>query len=81
MEDKEFIQGKIGSVGTYDVEFRAGKFIARVDVSHEATEGVGVSADVELSIDAGKVIDAIARAIPGHFDDAVLELAKKLLAV
>jgi hypothetical protein len=79
MGNGELVHGNVGTVGTYDVEFRQGKLIARVDVHHEATEGLGVSADVEVSLDAGKVIDALEHAIPGQLDDAVLELLRKVL--
>lgn len=78
--DKELVKGNIGSVGNYDLEFKGGKLLGTVSVSHEATDGVGVSANLTLALDANKVIDAIEAAIPGDLDKIPLELLRKLLA-
>ncbi len=77
--EKELLKGSIGTVGNYDVEFKGGKLLASVNLAHDATEGVGASANLSVSIDAAKVIDAIERAVPGPIDDAVLEIMKKVL--
>jgi hypothetical protein len=71
---KDIVEGNLGSVGKYDVEFREGKLVAKAD----AAAGP-VDAKVELSIDAGKVVDAIAAKIPGKLDDALLAMLKEAI--
>lgn len=78
--DKDLVKGNIGTVGNYDLEFKGGKLLGAVNIAHDATDGVGVSANFTVSLDAGKVIDAIERAIPGDLDKIPLELLRKLLA-
>lgn len=70
----EIAEGSIGSVGKYDLEFKGGQLVLMVD----ANLGLG-SAGIKLSLDAGKVIEAIEKAIPGQMDDAILELLKGAL--
>lgn len=72
--EKDIIDGKIGTVGTYDVEFKGGKLRAVV----LANTAVG-SAGITLEIGAEQVITAIEKAIPGQIDDAILEMLKKLI--
>lgn len=79
MVEKDIVEGKIGDVGSYDVEFKGGKLVCKAGIAKEATPGVSVKADLSIEIEATKVIDAIEKAIPGHFDDIALELLKKLL--
>lgn len=66
--------GPIGAVGQYDLAFRGGK----LTLSVSASEPVG-SVLAAISVDAGTVIDAIAKAIPGTVDDAILGLLKAAL--
>ncbi len=74
--EKQLVEGSIGEVGKYDVDFKEGKLVAAVDAGDK--EGM-VSAGLVVKLDAGKVIDALARAIPGQIDDAVLGLMKAAL--
>lgn len=74
MEDKELVQGNIGTVGKYDFSFKEGKFVVEVDATGGPLEG-----GLVLKLDAGKVLDAIAKAIPGTFDDAIIGVAKAAL--
>jgi hypothetical protein len=73
--EADLVQGPIGSVGKYDVEFKDGKLIASIDASPTA----GVSAGVKVEVDAAVVLDALAKAIPGTIDDALLGIVKAAL--
>lgn len=73
--ETDIVDGKIGTVGEYDVEFKGGKLVAKVTAKPTA----GVSAGVVVEIEADAVLDAIAKAIPGTIDDAVLNIAKAAL--
>jgi hypothetical protein len=77
----EIVQGNIGSVGSYDVEFKGGKLVLTAGVEKETTPGVGIKADISIEVEAGKIVDAIERAIPGQIDDVVLEILKKALGI
>lgn len=79
MAKGDIIEGPIGAVGSYDVEFKDGKLVAKVGAEHEPLKGVTVKADVSVELGAEAVIDAIARAIPGEVDDFVLDKLKKAL--
>lgn len=71
----EIAEGPIGNVGKYDIEFKEGKLVCEVSAQ------VGFAdAGFVLKIGAEQVLDAIAKAIPGTIDDAVIDMAKKLLA-
>lgn len=74
MDDKEIVGGNLGSVGSYDLAFKAGALQIEVKAS------VGpLLAGVSLALDAAKVIDALEAAIPGKIDDAVLEVIRAAL--
>lgn len=73
--EKDIVEGNLGQIGHYDVEFKGGKLVAKVDAAHP----VGVTAGVHIEIGAGAVIDAIAKAIPGQIDDAILGVLKAAL--
>jgi hypothetical protein len=72
--EAQIVEGNIGAVGKYDVEFKEGKLVVEVD----ANVAIG-QAGLVVKIDAAKVIDAISAAIPGKIDDAVLGLIKAAL--
>lgn len=74
MDNKEIAQGQVGSVGKYDVEFKDGKLVAEIDAAAGPLE-----AGLLVKLDAGKVLDALAKAIPGTFDDAIIGVAKAAL--
>lgn len=78
--EKDIAEGQIGSVGSYDVEFKGGKLTAKVSLSKEG-EFANAKADITLDIPARQVLEALKRAIPGTLDDAILELAAKGLGV
>jgi len=73
--EKDIIDGKLGAVGSYDIEFKGGKLVARVS----AAAPFGLEAGILLSLDSDAVLDAIARAIPGSIDDAVVNVIKGAL--
>jgi hypothetical protein len=72
--EKELASGQIGSVGKYEVAFKGGKLVAEIDASEGPLEE-----GLVLKLDAGKVLDALAKAIPGTLDDALLGAAKAAL--
>lgn len=73
--EKDIIDGKIGTVGSYDIEFKGGYLSGSI----EAGAPFGLSGKFEIKIGADAVITAIEKAIPGQIDDAILELLKSLL--
>lgn len=74
--EKEIVAGNLGSIANYDVEFKGGKLIAKLDA--EKAE-YGIKAGVFFEAGAEAVIDAIARAIPGTIDDVLLGIVKTAL--
>lgn len=66
--------GNIGNSAKYSVAFKEGKLVAELD----ANEGAFVGGLV-VKIDAGQVLDAIAKAVPGQLDDAVIAIIKAAL--
>lgn len=72
--ETEIAQGPIGTVGAYDVDFKDGKLTAKVNAGSDV-----VKADLTVELDAGVVLDKLAKAIPGTFDDAIIALAKTAL--
>jgi hypothetical protein len=75
--DKDLAKGPIGSVGQYDVAFSGGKLMAVANVSLPPSESIKLSVEV----DAGKVLDALANAIPGVLDNALIALIKSGLGI
>lgn len=69
--EADIVEGKLGEVGGYDLEFKGGKLTFEIKLN----VGVGVKAEVG----AEAVIDAIAKAIPGQIDDAILGVLKAAL--
>lgn len=74
--EADILDGKIGAVGGYDLEFKGGKLTFVVDV---AAPGGLVEGKLGVGVDAGAVLDAIAKAIPGTIDDAIIGVAKAAL--
>lgn len=72
--EKDILDGKIGEVGAYDLEFKSGKLSFKVGVSVK-----GATASVAVELEADALLDAIAAKIPGQIDDAVLGLLKAAL--
>jgi hypothetical protein len=71
----EIEKGPIGAVGEHSVKFEGGKLIAEASANVPYGE-----AGMVIKINSGAVLDALAAAIPGHFDDAIIAGAKALLA-
>lgn len=71
----DLADGNLGAVGQYHIKFEAGKLVLAAD----AALGPAV-AKMEIAVDSAKVLDALAAAIPGTIDDAVLSLIKAALA-
>jgi len=74
--EADILDGKIGAVGGYDLEFKGGKLAFVVDV---AAPGGLVSGKLGIAVDAEAVLDAISKAIPGTIDDALLSVVKAAL--
>jgi hypothetical protein len=72
--EADIVDGKIGSMGAYDVEFKGGKLQAKLVFSHPVGE-----ATVNIAIGSDAVIEALKAAIPGKVDDAILEVLKSAL--
>lgn len=70
----DIVEGPIGTVGKYDVEFKEGALVVEID----ANVAIG-TAGLVVKIDAGKVMDAIKNAIPGKVDDAIIDVIKAAL--
>jgi hypothetical protein len=67
------LDGQFGK-GGYKVEFKEGKLCVEVLYDAGALEG-----GLTVKLDAAEVLDVLAKAIPGHIDDAILATAKGLL--
>jgi hypothetical protein len=74
--EKDIVDGKIGEVGKFDLEFKEGELRFVLDVGK-----FGLSAGMKVAVKAEDVIDAIAKAIPGQIDDAILQVLKAALKV
>lgn len=72
--EKDIVDGKLGSVGGYDLEFKGGKLMFKLNVSWN-----GLAGEVAMGVDADGVLDALAKAIPGQIDDTVFALLKAAL--
>lgn len=76
MDDKDLAQGNVGSVGKYDVAVKGNQLVVELD----ANAAIG-SAGVNVKVGIGPVLDALAKAIPGTFDDAIIKLAKAAFGI
>lgn len=70
--DAVIAKGPIADVGVYSVEFKGGKLLVSANVSLPP----GESASLLVTVDSDKVLDAIALAVPGKIDDALIALIK-----
>lgn len=70
--EKDIIDGQIGEIGAYDLEFKGGKLVGKVNAAHP----VGINASMEVSLDAKLVFAAIKKAIPGNVDDVLIGVAE-----
>ena len=72
--DSHIVGGQIGDNAKYAVDFKEGKLVAELSVNEGAFSG-----GLLVKLDAGQVLDAIARAVPGQLDDAVIAIIKGAL--
>lgn len=72
--EAELVEGKIADKADYKVEFKDGKLCAELSANLPLLD-----AGIVIKVKAEAVLDALKAAIPGHFDDAVLDAAKLLL--
>ncbi len=75
MDDKDLVGGALGAQGAYDVAFKGGALVAELDY----TPVGGVKTKLSVALDAVIVLNALKAAIPGHFDDAIIDAAIGLL--
>lgn len=76
MEEKDLVEGNIGSVGKYDVKFAEGKLVVEASAAI-AVGDVGVS----IKIGAKQVLEALKKAVPGTVDDVAFDLIEKALGL
>jgi hypothetical protein len=74
--EKDILDGKLGQLGSYDLEFKGGKLVFKLEAAHAP---VGVSGGFFVQVGAKAVFEALKRAIPGQIDDAILDGALNLL--
>lgn len=67
----DLVKGVLGTEGSYELKFEGGKVVLSLVHKH-------ASGDIGLVVkeDAEYFIDQLAKAIPGTFDDKLLELLK-----
>lgn len=72
---QDVAQGVIGNTGiAYQINFVSGKLVASASLA-----GPAVGASLSISVDSDHVLDAIAAAIPGKIDDALIAVIKAAL--
>lgn len=74
--DKDLASGSLGTEAKWDVSFAGGKLIASI-----AYSGSLAGANIGISIGAKQVLDALALAIPGKIDDAVIAVIEQALGL
>lgn len=72
--EKDLIAGEIGKVGMYKLAFVGGKLVLSAEVA-----GGPLAVEASVKLGAAELIDAIAAAIPGKVDDAILGVIKAAL--
>lgn len=73
--EKDILDGKIGEVGAYDLEFKGGFLQFKLGIN----PGYGVEVDLVAKISSDSLMDALAKAIPGQVDDAFFAVVKTAL--
>lgn len=71
------VSGNVGSVGSYDVSFSKGQLIASLNAALPPGENVALT----VNIDADKVLDALAAAVPNVLTKDIIEGIKLVLDV
>lgn len=70
----DLAKGKIGSEGTYDLEFKDGKL--RLTIAYD---GAGVDGGFFIDLEPEYFLDKLAAVIPGNVDDLVIAAIKGAL--
>lgn len=66
MENADILDGKIGEVGSYEVDFKDGKLVASAKASVE-----GVEAQMSITVSGKALLDGIAKKIGGPVPEAI----------
>lgn len=78
--ERDIVDGNLGNVGNYDLEFKGGHLVLRVGIDWGVAGGVVVAGgDLEVKIGADALIEVVKKAIPGKIDDAILDVLKVAL--
>lgn len=72
--ESHIVGGKIGEKAAYSVDFKSGQLVAELNMDEGFFKG-----GLVVKLDAGMVLDAIAKAVPGQIDDAVIAIIKGAL--
>lgn len=72
--EKELLAGNLGEKANYKVDFKEGKLQAEM-----LADFGPFHAGMKMQLEADGVLDALAKAIPGTIDDAMLGLIKAAL--
>lgn len=72
--EKDIVDGKVGELAAYDIEFKGGHLVAKLNAALSP-----VSAEIKVQINADALIDAIEKAIPGDWDKMPLATLKGIL--
>lgn len=75
MEDKVLVSGSIGTLGTYQLEWKSACLMMTVQIKLGP-----VKTAHSVEVDSMEAFDEIAKAIPGTIDDAVIGVIKAALA-
>jgi hypothetical protein len=71
----DIAQGNLGTVGKYEVDLENSAIKASVDVNVPFG-----TAGIQITLKGEFLLDALAKLIPGTFDDALIAVAKSALA-
>lgn len=79
--EKDILEGTVGEVGKYDLEFKGGKLVLTFDAETSVGEGgiVKASSKNKIEIDKGPLLAAIKKIIPGTADDVVIDMLDKYI--
>lgn len=78
MIDKDIAEGKLGAIGSYDVEIKDSKLIAKVDANHDLGKA-GVLVELDAAKIWDKYVDMAKAKIPGQIDDLIFDTVRVAL--
>lgn len=74
MENKDLLDGKIGAIGDYELDFKDGKLVGVVKVAFtDPSAIVSLSGDVNLAVSGASLIRALEKSIGGPLPQFVGE--------